>query len=80
MLGVTARFAFFSKDEAAGIRGVGSICCHSSRGGSQAFGFQITAEQICCGGARPDLTVQHLQCWLKVRRHWSYRLGPFQVS
>ena len=80
MLGLTDRFAFFSKDEAAGIRGVGSICCHSSRGRSQAFGLQITAEQIRCGGARPDLTVQHLQCWLEVRRHWNCRLGPFQVS
>ena len=85
VLGLSARFAFFSKDEAAGIRCVGSICCHSSRGRSQAFGFQITAEQICCGGPRPDPTVQHLQRRLKVRRlkvrrHWSYRLGPFQVS
>lgn len=76
MLGLIAHFAFFSKDEAAGVCSVGSICCHSSRGRSQAFGLQIAAEQICRGGARPDLTVQHLQCWFKVRRPWSCR-GPF---
>lgn len=38
---------FFCTDEAAGICGLGTICCHSSRGRSQAFGLQVTAEQIC---------------------------------
>lgn len=72
---------FFSfKDEAAGICGVGSISCHSSRGRSQTSGLQIPAEQICSGGARPDFTVQHLQCWLKVRRPWGFKLGPFLDS
>lgn len=72
-LGFTAHFALFSEDEAAGICDVSSISCHSSRGRSQAFGFQIAVEQICCGRAGPDLTVQHLQCWLKVRMPWDYR-------
>lgn len=53
------------RDEPAGIFGVGSICCHLSRGGSQILVLQITAKQIRGREVRPDLTVQHLQCWLK---------------
>jgi hypothetical protein len=82
ILGLTAAFAFF-KDEAASICGGGSICWHPSRRRSQAFGLQIAPEQICRGGARLDLTIQHLQCWFKVRRPWTYRLGlclNFQCS
>lgn len=65
---ITAHLAFFCTDEAAGVCGLGTIRCHSSRGRSQASGLQVTAEQIRGGGPRPDLAVQHLQCWLQVRR------------
>lgn len=65
-----------STDEAAGLGGSGSVCCHSSRGGSQTLGVQIAAEQICSGGARPDLAIQHLQCGLQVRGLRD--LGPWE--
>lgn len=65
--GSPAGSAFLSADEAAGGRAVGSACGQPGGGRSPASGLQIAAEQIRRGGARPDLTVQHLQCWLEVR-------------
>lgn len=53
MLGSIAHFALFSKDEAAGGCGVGSVSRQSSRRRSQAFGLQIIAQQIRCGREGP---------------------------